>query len=245
MKHFPLIQTLHELTLTPMGVPGNDKDWPGSWKIVEFKEYPRFPQVSLPTPTELSASFQQVLKNRSTTRSFNAVSIMGSQTLSDLLFWSAGLNRNHHTPQKSTRFYPSGGARYPLEVYCSFAGNSEISPGLYHYNVKKHLLEQLGDHTAQKTVSALHNYPWAKDASVIVFVSALFERNMRKYQERVYRFVLLETGAFLQTLYLVAESLGIGVSALGTIVEPRMQEVLDLQNDDEPILIHAAVGYKN
>ena len=49
------------------------------------------------------------------------------------------------TDQKEVvrRFYPSGGARYPLEVYLLIQRVDSLTTGLYHYNVKENSLEIL------------------------------------------------------------------------------------------------------
>jgi len=220
----------------------NEEEWPESWKTVEFKEYPRMPQTPLPEPQDLTIQFGDLLKKRSSKRDFDNTQSLSLQTLSNILHWGAGLRLNKKRPQHSFRFYASGGARYPLEVYISFVGNKDIAQGIYHYNVKLHTLEKIGGAKEDTRVRELWNYPWVKDASAIVFITGMFERTIRKYRERGYRFVHLDAGALLQNFYLVSEACGVGCSAVGTIIDDEISNIFDL-DEREDFIIHLATGH--
>jgi len=225
-----------------MGISFDESLWPKSWKTVEFKEYLRMPKVSLPKHTKLNISLGDTLNNRSSKRNFDPLASLTLPELSDFLFWSAGINRNASNPECSSRVYPSGGGRYPLEIYLSLRGNDTFETGIYHYNVKKHILEKIHNQKGDELIRALPSYPWAKDAAAFIFVTALFERSMRKYQERGYRFVILEAGALIQNFYLVAESLKIGCCGLGVTLDEKAEQILDIDNWEETLIAHCTVG---
>jgi len=42
---------------------------------------------------------------------------------------------------ETKRFYPSAGARYPLEIYPIIFSSSDLEQGIYHYNSRDHSLE--------------------------------------------------------------------------------------------------------
>lgn len=243
MKNFPLIRTLHEETEREMHVPLDEGLWPASWKKVEFKEYPRMPRIPLPNAETLSMRFEHVLAGRKSRRDFDPMGSLSLQQLSNFLYWSAGISRDGGNPERSFRHYPSPGARYTLELYLALRGGKEFETGIYHYNVKNHALEQLldskGDGEIRKAIS--FPYAWIADAAAILFVGVIFDRTMRKYRERGYRFGLLESGIYLNNAYLVSEALQLGCCAFGTTVEGAVKPVLDLR-DGESIVTQAAFG---
>lgn len=241
LDRYPLIKRLHQETLRPMDIPWDEKDWPDSWKYVEFKEYPRLPQVVLPEPERLHARTEAVLQGRMSRRNFDPAATLSLKKLSTLLHWSAGISRNREKPEQSFRFYPSGGARYPLELYLALRGNVEVETGVYHYNVKKHALERLLGEEGEQALRGIPNYPFIKDAAVVVYVGAIFERNMRKYRERGYRFVVMEAGILLHNFFMVSGAMGLGMCPSGAIVEERVEEILDVR-EGECLLSHFAVG---
>lgn len=242
MKKFPFINLLHQETRKPTGVPLDDSLWPESWKRVLFKEYVRMPTVQLPPPQSLDVPYTDVLKGRSSKRNFDASSSLTKECLSTLLFWSAGINRKNKTLEESSRFYPSGGARYPLEVYISLKGNSDIECGIYHYNVKNHSLEKIHSEEGYSSLLKLQSYPWAKDAEAFFIITGVFDRTMQKYKERGYRFPFIESGALLQNIYLTSEALQLGCCGLGVSIDDKVEEILDIDTEYESVISYCVVG---
>jgi len=246
MYFFPKILSLHNETKKPMGIPTDEDEWPDSWKIVEFKEYPRMQKFQLPHPANIDSKFQDVLLTRQSRRMFNSRSTLQSDELSSLLFWSSGIRKNKEIPEQSVRFYPSGGARYPIEIYFYFKGNDTIPCGIYHYNVKHHYLEGLPVADAEAEVKSLATYPFAYDAAAFFFLTAVFNRSMHKYKERGYRFTLFEAGCMLHNFYLVAETLHLGCCGIGSTFDDEVAEILDLDVRIEyPVLSFVAGHVKH
>jgi len=223
---------LHQETNKPMNIPLDDKDWPQAWKGVEFKEYPRFPDFPLPEPLPLSVSFGEVLKNRRSRRNFDVKKTLTLRELSSLFFWGAGISGSKEKPETSRRFHPSGGGRYPLELYFYFRGNDEIPEGIYHYNIKRHSLEKLPVENPREKILSLPTYKFAYDAPLFVFMTAVWDRMMNKYKERGYRFVCIEAGIVLHNFYLVAETLRLGCCGLGSIIDSQIDEILELDQTE-------------
>jgi SagB-type dehydrogenase family enzyme len=63
---------------------------------------------------------------------------------------------------------------------------------------------------ARLTAGTMPNFP-----AVLVIIAARFRRTAWKYEGIAYRLVLLEAGALIQTMCLVAEAIGLGCCALG------------------------------
>ncbi|MFF4407457.1 SagB/ThcOx family dehydrogenase [Streptoverticillium reticulum] len=114
------------------------------------------------------------------------------------------------TPPVATvgRPAPSGGARYPTEVYVSPPGSEQQAQGLYHYDPVHHALEQVrgGDHRAALTAAL--GEPPAAPATTVLVITTVFWRTGVKYGEFGYRLQTQEAGV------LAAQALAAG-SAVG------------------------------
>jgi SagB-type dehydrogenase family enzyme len=234
--------------------PADPSTWPKAWKTVYFKSYPRFPQVDLkpyvrPLP---NVSLQNALEQRRSGREFGARPI-GRGDLSNLLYYSAGIrDLSKHIKggdwEGSFRFYPSAGARYPLEIYPLVLRGSDLEPWLYHYSVKDHALEVLWERDFVKEdpqwLEGALMYPWSREAPLILFVTAVFWRNQMKYGERGYRYILQESGHLGQKIYLVAEALGLSCCALGGFADEEVDKLLDIDGVTESTVYAFAIGVK-
>jgi hypothetical protein len=85
--------------------------------------------------TELDQVYYEALAEK-------VLTALDEPKLSSLLYHVAGIREKNEFMQ-ANRFYPSAGARYPLEVYPLVFNVKGIKSGIYHYYVKNHLLEYL------------------------------------------------------------------------------------------------------
>lgn len=220
------------------------EEWPESWKTVNFKGYPRFTAIKLPEPAiPDKVAFKEVLYKRQSLRDFskNKVTL---KDISNVLYYSAGIREENET-WTGNRFYPSAGARYPIEVYPIILGAESVKPGVYHYYLKKHLLELLPEKQNYKQLSIEYfGNPWAKDASVFLVISAVFYRNMVKYGERGYRHVLTELGCLMQNIYLSCAVLNLGCCPTGGYNDGGYNSLLDLDGAEESVIGVIAIGKK-
>lgn len=222
---------------------GSEDVWPKEWKTVYYKAYPRFPQIVLPK-TKLEADLATVIMNRHTSRKFDSKVGLDTFTLSNLLQYSCGTTTPSGDNLKMRRAQPSGGGRYPIEVYLLvLRGGEGLPPGLYHYNVKLHTLETLWDKAFTKEeLKEYFVYEWTADASVVFLMTAVFWRNQMKYGERGYRYILIEAGHIGQNLYLVAQALGLKCVALGGTRDEKVEELLDIDGVNESVVYALAIG---
>ena len=98
---------------------------PITFTHVFHKEYPRLVSISLPTNTNEDSFLETILEKRESVRTFS------DQPLELQLFAqilrSCRIVDPKHSPERRT--YPSGGARFPVEIYlASFDVNPENSP---------------------------------------------------------------------------------------------------------------------
>jgi len=208
------------------------KDWPQEWKKIYFKAYPRLEEFILPEPREPKITLGKSLKKRKSTRSFSGDSIELYE-LSTLLFYGAGLIRDAESWDETRRPYPSGGARYPLEIYLGARMIEGLPDGVYHYNVKGHFLEKIGNKEILGKLRNKINPSWAKEAALILVITAVFYRTLNKYQDRGYRYILLEAGHLAQNLYLLAAALDLKCCGLGDFLEDQLNNVLDIDEEIE------------
>jgi SagB-type dehydrogenase family enzyme len=140
----------------------------------------------------------------------------------------------------SSRNYPSGGARYPLEIYPLVYSVNGIEPGLYHYEPFAHRLARLDMSAEHRELLLAHAMqkmgasaePIGKPA-VLLVITAVFARTCWKYRGIPYQLILMETGALYQTMYLVATALGLAPCAVGAFPELAFAELLGVDCRDE------------
>jgi len=216
-------------------------DWPDSWKMISYKAYPRLKQVLLPKPSLPHRDLEVTLLERSSIRDFKR-SPISKKYLSNLLYFSAGMKQYLTGHPSTKRYYPSAGARYPLEVYPLVFHVHGLTSGGYHYHVKTHSVERLFDlPTAQKVFQCV-DQDWMTNASIILIITAIFDRTEEKYGSRGYRHILTEYGHVAQNVYLVAAALGLGCCSVGGFIDEQINRLLDLDVEDEGIVGMIAIG---
>ncbi|KKS38289.1 MAG: hypothetical protein A3G49_02510 [Candidatus Sungbacteria bacterium RIFCSPLOWO2_12_FULL_41_11] len=213
------------------------------WKEVSYKDYPRSTCITLPKP-ELPQDvlLETVLEKRKSERDFSD-NPLPEKTISSLLYWSVGLiNKNKNMVEfQLRRPYPSGGARYQVEIYAVLFNGSGLENGVYHYNTKEHALELIQRASFENIRQALH-YDFAKKAAALILLSFVGGRTLKKYGNLGYKLGLLEGGHIGQNIYLVGTALGLGVLALGGMDYEVVQKELDL-GEDETVFYQLAIGW--
>ena len=200
-------------------------------KLHESLPFEGFPIIHLPDSLEaLQTPLGETIVQRSSALSFHHTPISLNQ-LASLLFHGYGVTRKNieNSKPRPFRSVPSAGAMYPLEIFFHSAHIQGLTPGLYHYNPSKHYLRFLreGDQT-EKLSPAFIQPDLTKNASIQVFLTAMFERTTWKYGERGYRFVFLEAGHVAQNLNLVATSLGLGCLNVGGFFDRDVDNFLGI-----------------
>jgi SagB-type dehydrogenase family enzyme len=188
------------------------KDWPETWTRIYYKTYPRFPRFLLTPDREIPKTFSEVLYKRFSADSFGAAPLSLRQ-ISNLLHFSAGLS----PLRKERRFYASGGARYPLEIYPLIIKPRDIPHGLYHFNVKDGALELLfpGKFENIEKNLCLDWRRWT-EVSMFLIITAVFTRNTVKYGEpKGTRLVHIESGFLGHNICLVSTALDLSCRPIG------------------------------
>jgi SagB-type dehydrogenase family enzyme len=242
-----LWETFHENSKVSMfEIPPSDHEVLQRMRdLDESLSFHGYPIIQLPErKADLSIPLGEAIRLRGTAKQMAPVPI-GLQTASTLLHCAHGVTRDQRSLgfPRAFRATPSAGALYPLEIYFHGAHTVGFSAGLYHYNTVGHHLRLLreGDHS-ETIARALVQESIAHDASLILFITALFERSTFKYGDRGYRFALIEAGHVAQNLNLTAVGLDLGSINVGGFYDRRIDDFLDLDGLTHSTIYIIAIG---
>jgi SagB-type dehydrogenase family enzyme len=140
---------------------------------------------------------------------------------------------------------PSADAFYPLEIFFHATHIHGLSSGLYHFNPTKNSVRLLrsGDHSGL-IAAALTQKHLAISASLIIFITAMFERTILKYGNRGYRFVLLEAGHVGQNINLAAAGLDLGCVNIGGYFDGQIDALLGIDGLTHSTVYMIGIGEK-
>ncbi|BAN91882.1 MULTISPECIES: SagB family peptide dehydrogenase [Mycobacterium] len=163
-----------------------------------------------------------VLEDRVSTRAFDDARPLSIDQLAELLYRTARTRQIQPvgpTEELLSRPYPSGGGVYELEVYPVVRHVSGLEAGMYHYDSFEHLLRPVAA-ADSKTVARLIKPAAATlaggaEPQVLLVIAARCGRVMWTYEQIGYALILKDVGVLMQTIYLAATAMGLGVCAQG------------------------------
>ena len=219
---------------------GGNLDWAN--KPETYKSYPASKTVQLPSQfQEATLNFAEVLQRRKSIRSFSSQPLSLSD-LSFLLWASTGIQRTEHGYE--FRNAPSAGALYPIETYIAANKVEGLMEGIYHYNIKNHLLDEvkLGNFGEELAHAALDQEMCA-DAAVVFIWTAIFRRSKWKYSQRAYRYIYLDAGHIAENLALAAASITCGSCQVGAFFDDEINSIVDTDGTEESSICLSVVGH--
>ncbi|OGG09383.1 hypothetical protein A2154_01175 [Candidatus Gottesmanbacteria bacterium RBG_16_43_7] len=244
-RPYSISERFHDETkITIKGKTTPVSAWPEEWKTIYTKGYPRLDKIRLTRDFSpgIQLSLKRVLTSRRSIREFKNAQLSVKE-ISTLLYFSGGVKSMVNNDWNSSRrFYPSGGARYPLEIYIVTYRNTQLESGVYHYNVRQHALEVLKRGNYLSELQKGLDPPWLGDANMAILITAVFGRNFVKYGDRGYRLILAESGHLAQNFSLVATALKLGSCALGGYIDYAVNDLLDLDGVNESVIYAIVVG---
>lgn len=116
------------------------------------------------------------------------------------------------------RPYPSGGSLGEMSFYVVAVRCEGLPPGIWRYDASGHAFEHVADMTAPAREMLVHARAaslMSSDPQVLVVLAARFGRVMWKYESLGYALILKHVGVAYQTLYLIAEAMGLAACAQG------------------------------
>jgi SagB-type dehydrogenase family enzyme len=203
-------------------------------------------RITLPVPQE--SPLLKLLETRASCRRYK-LQPMPIVTLATLLGGAYGIVRMGAIEAGLNALFrsaPSAGGLFPLELYVLAQSVVGVADGMHHYAVRHHRLELIkaGPLFAERH-SALVADPFVRDANVVIFIAAVFDRTQKKYGPRGYRYILLEAGHVAQNLCLLATEQGLGSLCMGGFMDSKLNHLLGLDGIHEAVVYSVGVGYPN
>jgi SagB-type dehydrogenase family enzyme len=201
--------------------------------------------ITLP-PLRLPAGMLALLMARSSCRTYEDSSLP-INLVAEIVGGAFGCTRMIRLPigiEMQARAAPSAGGLYPLELYAACRNVTGLENRLYHYNVRDHTMEPMHPNVSDDALRGiLVAEPFVRNANVILFLSAVFDRTQHKYGPRGYRYVLLEAGHVAQNVCLLAIERGLGSLCIGGFMDGATNRFLEVDGVEEAVVYAIALGW--
>lgn len=208
--------------------------------------------IELPPPSLLKLGgipLRKVIDQRRTVRKY-ADDPISLDELSYLLWCTQGVQQLNPAYTKGGRItlrtVPSAGARHAFETYVLANNVTGLLVGLYRFWATEHKLIEVSTDTglAERLTEACLGQKMIKEAAATFVWVADTYRMWWRYQERGYRYMLLDAGHVCQNMYLAAESIGCGACAVGAYNDNEVHRVMELDGVEQLVIYIAPVGKK-
>ena len=136
------------------------------------------------------------------------------------------------------RGYLSSAGAYPVEAYLVVRRVQDTFPGVYHYAVKVHQLEQIApspDWPAWE--EALARTDGVAHAGVYLVLTAVPARSVARLGPRGYRQALLEAGKAAHATFTAAVALGLAAREAEWFYDEQVAQVLGLPEGEYPVAV--------
>jgi SagB-type dehydrogenase family enzyme len=218
---------------------GTIADWGG--QPPRYKAYPDVPYITLPEPRLVRGLHtEDAIQQRRSARTYSGQP-MTLDELSRLLSntGSENVRRWGH----NLRTAPSSGALFPIETYLVVHNVQGLDLGLYHYAVEHHGLHQLRVADLRSAIVRQGvSQGFLGTANIVIVFTSIFQRMRWKYQQRSYRYALLEAGHLGQNVCLAATSMGLGACTVGAFMDRDLDTMLGIDGYGEASLYIIAAG---
>ncbi len=225
------IRVFYKKTKLDKPVLKKNKNVPITSIKVFHKEYPRLNKVTLPK-IKLSGEFMRLLKTRKSIRLFSKENL----TLTEISKVLSSCRIVSRKGDFERRTYPSGGDRFPVELYIICFKVKGLENGVFHYNFKNNSLEAL----LIKNLSNKTDYITSnelKNPSAAIVLTSVMSRDDVKYGVKAYPLSLIEAGLITQNLQLACVKNEIGSCPILGFTNDYLSEILDLTNEEIPLLV--------
>ncbi|PZM63238.1 SagB/ThcOx family dehydrogenase [Paenibacillus dendritiformis] len=225
----------------------------------DFAAYEQCESVSLPDRIDhqaLDAKIGEVLMNRRSSRSFsNTVEV---QDLFTLLRYATGVSERSALKLAdgsavaiSKRTYPTGGARYAVEIFFYAHAIEGMDPGMYMYCPHRNRIFTIWKRRLttdevnrmffvikEPGTTAFH----FETASIFFMLSANFKDLRDAYGLRSYRMIHKESGHISQNLLLIAAGMKLQAVPVEGFFDEYVNELVQLDGVDRSVLYLTLIG---
>ncbi len=212
---------MNTLTKLALGMLGQLHGQPTSGTVLEEMALP-------PAQTTGGLPLMQALQERQSQRDF-LPDALALQTLSDLLWAAAGINRTEH----GGRTAPSAMNAQEVDLYVA------LPQGLYRYEPQRHVLQLIKGEDVRRVTG----YQDFVDSAPLDLVYVADHGRMKMVpaaQREAYASVA--AGAMAQNVYLFCTSHGLGTVVRAWFDRNALTKAMGLTNDQQ-ILLTQTVGY--
>ncbi|WP_373543632.1 SagB/ThcOx family dehydrogenase [Chamaesiphon sp.] len=186
----------------------------------------------------LSGLEDTILKRRST-RSFTGAEL----TLNDLNAILDFTYQPQHYLSQNLDPNPDYFDLSLIETFVAVSGVQGLEEGCYYYAPKAQELRQIRFKNFRQELHYLClGQELGRDAGAVIFHTADLKMAVKKYGDRVYRYLHLDAGHLGQRLNLAAIRLDLGVSGIAGFFDDRVNEVLGIP-EDEAVLYITTLGH--
>ncbi len=206
-----------------------------------YKTYPGAQRIALPAPKlDGSLPTSQAIALRRSIRTY-APEPTSLDELSTVLHLAAGITADKYGHPR--RAAPSSGALYPIELYPVVHNVAGLERGVYHYAIREHALELVRAEDLRARVVEWGLFQeFLGQSGVVVFLTQILQRMRFKYQDRSYRYGLLEAGHIGENLYLAATALGLGACGVGAFMDDDINRMLGVDGTEEAVVYLVTIG---
>lgn len=244
-QSFPLSWTFHANT---MRWAHNAEPPPEDVAPSSPREDSQLKTVPLPGPINLSQTLEEAIEDRCSCRVFDNEPLDFAKlgTILKRAYGVTGIETFGRMDFPS-RPVPSGGGLYPLEINLVCQNVAGLPPGIYHYLPELNVLECVQEAVLPAVLLTYLFMGQHKlvSAPVLIVVSAVLERSMKKYGDRGYRYVLFEAGHVVQNMNLVSTALGLGACNMGGFFDDELAKLIGLNTEIEVALYATAIGNRS
>lgn len=175
-----------------------DLDIPSSWKLA-------YDLSSFNKKTKLH--IEELLKSRRSVRKFSTQKI-SMEDFAFILNNSLGVSciseKEYHYPYPS-----SGGIEFLIPIIC-VTNVKDVSSGIYYYDAKRYKLFKISEFEKMDYNMLSSSTSLARQSAFSIHLFVSGDQKCYKYQDRGYRFLLLECGHIMQNVHLCSTSLKLG-----------------------------------
>ncbi|OGV45940.1 MAG: nitroreductase [Lentisphaerae bacterium GWF2_57_35] len=197
--------------------------------MLAFTSWSSAQDISLPEPRmEGGKPLLEVLKNRQSSREFSPEKIP-QQTLSDLLWAAAGINR----PASGQRTAPSARNWQEVEVY------AVMEEGAYLYDAKAHRLKAVGEGDL-RPLTGKQDFVATAPLNLVYVADTKKMKGVSSEDQPLYSGA--DTGFISQNVYLFCASEGLATVVRGMVDREALGAALKLSKSKKITLVQS-VGY--
>ena len=199
------------------------KNWEKSYSLKEYDK-----KTILP--------IEELLSSRRSCRSFSSISV-SLIDFSFILNHSLGVSYMDKTGTYFT--YPNSGGIQSIIPIILVTNVEGIEQGVYYYDAKQFVLYRISgfDNRDYDKITSSDTIANQSSFSIHLFVET--NQKCYKYQDRGYRFLLLECGHIMQSVHLCSTSIGLGcVMSGGGYDIPILESLNSLIKDTDMMVLY-------